>query len=137
MVEHTKAEIDYDRLANAIAKAVVQEERKEREEYSMSREWMKFIMYPVFFTVVVIMGCLAAFSFLKAFILAPDWNNSIVLIAAYIMLGLISLTLCLSTFWANKDLEKEKDKQYIASMFSNITSLVALIVAFVALIHEI
>lgn len=139
-MEREKQEINYDQLAKAIAKAIIEEEREEREQYSLTREWMKFILYPFFFTVSIIMACITVFSFYKAIKIAPALGNSLsesVQFIGYFMLSLISFTLGLTTFYTNKELEKEKDRQFVATVFSNITALVALIVALIALFHEI
>lgn len=138
-----KLEIDYDRLADTVAKAIVKEEIQEREKYSMPREWMKFILYPVFVLMGLCMAILAAFSIyevIKSFSIVGDSFEStikaIVRITGFSVLALFSCGVCLTTFWTNKELEKEKDRQYVASVLSNITSIVALVVALIALLKD-
>ena len=53
------ADIDYDKLAEAIVKA----NEKQSQKYSVSREWMKFIIYPVFWGVAIITGISIFFFF--------------------------------------------------------------------------
>ena len=57
--------------------------------------------------------------------------------AAYAGFMLLAFSLSISTFFLGKDIEKEKDRHFVASMFSNVTSLVALIVALIALFKDV
>ena len=54
-------EIDYDKLAEAMVKANV----KHQEQYSPSREWMKYILIPIFWGVAVISGLLVIAMFVS------------------------------------------------------------------------
>lgn len=138
-----KLEIDYDRLADTVAKAIVKEETQEREKYSMPREWMKFILYPMLVVMGVFMAILAAFSFYETIKAIPsiDWPfqsfiKALVRMLGFFVLAMFSSGVCITTFLANKELEKEKDRQYVASVLSNITSIVALVVALIALLKN-
>ena len=133
-------DIDYDRLADSIAKAIVSEQRKEQEKYSISREWMKFILYPVFLLISIGMACFSCFSFYKVFTLISSFGKTIIGLFQFIgffMLGLVSSALCILSILTYKELQNENDRQIIATLFSNTTALVALIVALIALLHEI
>lgn len=131
--------IDYEKLGEAVAKAIVREEAKENEKYSLPREWMKFILYPIMIAIGLGMACLCVFSFYKAIGLIPFFGTSLIGSLQFIglfALGLFSIALCITTFWTSKEIEAENDRQFVATMFSNITALVALIVAIVALFQE-
>ena len=56
-IDEVNIEIDYDKLAEAIVKA----NETQTNQYSMSREWMKFIIYPVLWGVAIVTGILAIF----------------------------------------------------------------------------
>ena len=136
-IDEVNIEIDYDKLAEAIVKA----NEKQANQYSMSREWMKFIIYPVFFGTSV-MSAILSLSFgiysVKALLDAMSGNAMDLqlfikgLVSFMICLYLISI--CLSTYFTGKEIDKEDDKQYVATMFSNVVALVALVVSLVALV---
>lgn len=131
--------IDYEKLGEEVAKAIVKEETKESEKYSLPREWMKYILHPILTLIGLAMAFLTAFLFYKVFGLISSFGTSLIgslKLSGFLMLGLFSLSLCLSTFWANKEIDKEKDRQFVAAMFSNVMALVALIVALVALFKD-
>ena len=132
------AEIDYDRLAEAIVKS----NEKQSQKYSVSREWMKFIIYPVFWGVAIITGMLAVAFFAygareMAFQLNAmqnvDWMQLATSILA-LTIGFFLIAVSLSTIFTAKEIDKEKDRQYVATMFSNIVALVALVVSMIALV---
>ena len=54
-------EIDYDKLAEAIVKA----NAIHQEQYSPSREWMKYILIPIFWGVAILSGILAVAMFVS------------------------------------------------------------------------
>ena len=56
-------EIDYDKLAEAIVKA----NTKQQEQYSPSREWMNYILIPIFWGVAILSGILAIAMFVSLF----------------------------------------------------------------------
>lgn len=132
--------IDYDKLAEAIVKA----NEKQNQKYSMSREWMKFIIYPVFWGVAIIVGILAIafliyggktiFELANINTLAEFDLSKIVAGIVSFCLGLFLMSICLSTIFTAKEIDKETDRQYVAAMFSNIVALVALVVSLVALL---
>lgn len=138
-VSATVDPINYDKLAEAIVRA----NNKESNKYSVSREWMKFIIYPVFWGVTIIAGILAiAFLIYGGVTLVQvtnisaanfDFMKAVTGIVAF-CLGLFLISICLSTVFTAKEIDKETDRQYVAAMFSNIVALVALVVSLVALV---
>lgn len=134
------ADIDYDRLAEAIVKA----NEKQSQEYSVSREWMKFIIYPVFWGVAIIAGIMSVIcmiygigtlvSFVNTTVLSEiNWHELTTGFLS-ICIGFFMITVCLATIWTAKEIDQEKDRQYVAAMFSNIVALVALVVSLIALV---
>lgn len=134
------AEIDYNRLAEAIVKA----NEKQANQYSVSREWMKFIIYPVFWCVAAVTGLLAvaflvhggtalveSFGAISAAVF--DWSQASIGVLTF-SIGLFLVAMCLATIFTAKEIDKEKDRNYVASMFSNIVALVALILSLIALV---
>lgn len=47
---------------------------------------------------------------------------------------LICIAIALPAFWTGKEFDQEKDRQFVVSVFSGMLSLVALIVAIIALV---
>lgn len=135
-----KIEIDYDKLAEAIVKA----NEKQANQYSVSREWMKFIIYPVFWCVAIVTGLLAvaflvyggtalaeAFGAISTAVI--DWSQASIGFLVW-CIGLFLVSLCLATIFTAKEIDKEKDRNYVATMFSNMVALVALILSLIALV---
>lgn len=139
-VSATVEPIDYDKLAEAIVRA----NNKESKKYSMSREWMKFIIYPVFWGVAIIAGILAIACLIyggativqiaSIKTIAEFDLLKVVTGAVAFCIGLFLTSVCLATIFTAKDIDKEDDRQYVAAMFSNVVALVALIVSLVALV---
>lgn len=134
------AEIDYDRLAEALVKA----NEKQSQKYSVSREWMKFIIYPVFWGVAIITGLLAIaccvygakeMVFQINAMQNVNWKQLTIGVIA-LTIGFFLVAVSLSTIFTAKEIDKEKDRQYVAAMFSNIVALVALVVSLIALVKE-
>lgn len=140
-------EINYDRLSKSIAEAIVQREDEDRNSYSAPREWTKYVLHAatdlmaiVFLIASVYLGYLLtttvnAFQKYKGFSL--DLLISGGKAATYGGFMLLAFSLSISTFFLGKDIEKEKDRHFVASVFSNVTSLVALIVALIALLRDV
>lgn len=55
----TIVDIDYEKLANCMAKAIVEEHDRRINAQSITREWMKFIIAPVFWGISVLTAILA------------------------------------------------------------------------------
>lgn len=132
------AEIDYDKLAEAIVKV----SEKQNNQYSVSREWMKFIIHPVFWTVAIIAGLLSLAFFVYGGVelavqlntlYSADWQKIIVGFLA-VCIGFFLMAICLFTSFTAKEINEETDRQYIATMFANVVALVALVVSLIALV---
>lgn len=128
-------EIDYDKLAEAIVKA----NTKQQEQYSPSREWMKYILIPIFWGVAILSGILAIAMFVSLF-----QNTTAIFKTATItddiaflfefLITFFTAGFCVFSIVTAKEIDKENDRTYVASMFSNIVAIAALVVALVALV---
>ena len=130
-----KNEIDYDKLAESIVKA----NAKHHEQYSPSREWMKYILLPIFWGVAILSGILAIAMFVvfcqnisDVFKTATITDDIALLFEFFITF--FTAGFCVFSIITAKEIDKEKDRTYIASMFSNIVAIAALVVALVALL---
>ena len=134
-IEQINLEIDYDKLAESIVKA----SKIEDEKRSLSREWMKFVITPIFWLFTVISGLFAIGFFVEIFQIIKTLKGNIseweqwITIAVGFILSLSFVVVCIFTIATAREIEKENNKQYVAAMFSNIVALVALIVALIAL----
>jgi len=131
-------EIDYDKLAEAIVRA----NTKQQEKYSTSREWMKYILVPIFWGIAILSGILAIAMFISlcqnmttVFENGTLMENLVFLFKIFI--AFFSVSFCAFSIVAAKEIEKENDRTYVASMFSNIVATVALAVAIIALLKEV
>lgn len=129
-------EIDYDKLAEAISRV----QNRQEDKYSGTREWMKFILSPIFWTLALISAVLAitfliygACTLTGMFSAGLDWVAAITG-AIEFFIGLFLVAVCAFSWVSAKEIDEEKDRQYVASMFSNIVALVALIVSLIALV---
>ena len=140
-IQELNLEIDYDKLAEAMAKAQdisEDEENKKRKFTSGSFATLTMIAFYVF---SILVGLL---SVLMISVPIVSWNTlnwdgltnivtSIVAIAFCIVFAIL-LSLYTVLLWKSaKEIEREKDRNYIISVFSGIVSFAALIVALVAL----
>ena len=139
-VSATVEPIDYDKLAEAIVQATTKESKK----YSISREWMKFIIQPVFWGIAIVAGILSIAAFVYGVAILSqtigaesfaefDWLK-LFTGACTLIIGFFLITVCLTTIFTAKDMDKEDDRQYVAAMFSNVVALTALIVSLIALV---
>lgn len=135
-IEELNLDIDYDKLVEAFAKA----QDHQTDKYSGTREWMKFILTPIFWTLVVFSAILAlVFTIYGAKTLADmlfagfDWTTALTGLVA-IFIGFFLVTVSAFSWVSAKEIDAEKDRQYVASMFSNIVALVALVVSLIALV---
>ena len=137
-------EIDYEKFGNSVADAIVKKEREEAERYSVTREWLKFIMQPMIIVFGIIMALFTVYLFYRVYssvsIALKDLNainlNELIKALAFFVLTLFSSGFSLMAFFANRELGDEKDRQFISSLFSNVVALVALIVALIALFRD-
>jgi len=137
-IDEVNIEIDYDKLADAIVKA----SEKQTQQHSVSREWMKYIMHFVFWGLAIISGILAIICFVYSggIIIniesssTPTDLNKLFIAFLVLIIGLFLLSVCFFTIFSAKEINTETDRNYIASLFSNVVALVALIVSLVALV---
>lgn len=138
-VSATVEPIDYDKLAEAIVAA----QEKQTSQYSVTREWMKILVVPVFWGIAILTGL---------FGIAFVWQGGKTLVEALqkgaigwlmdacvggtgFIIGLFFVTVAMLTGASAKEVDKEKDKNFVVAVFSGIVSLVALVVSFVALVQ--
>lgn len=130
--------IDYDKLAQAIVAA----QEKQTSQYSVTREWMKILVVPVFWGIAIITG-LFGIAFVwqggRTFAEALQQSGKGWLAEACVggtgfIVGLFLVTVAILTGASAKEVDKEKDKNFVVAVFSGIVSLVALVVSCIALI---
>ena len=140
-IEQLNLEIDYDKLAEAIIKAQEISEDKENTKHKFTSGSFMMFVIGAFRAFAIILGILAAIMFLTPFIAwnSLQWSsftnvfNSIFTIIFCIVIAIV-LALYTALLWKSaKEIETEKDRNYIISVFSGIVSFAALIVALVAL----
>lgn len=136
-IENLNLEIDYDKLAEAIVKAEI----KQQESYSPSREWMKFILTPIFWGIVILSGLVSIAIFVLLFQNISDFpkDGSLIELTTWWLeicikfaIAMFSSGVCIFSVFMAKEIDEEKDRNYVASMFSNVVAIAALIVALVA-----
>lgn len=128
-------EIDYDKLAEAIVKA----NSKQQEEYSPSREWMKYILIPIFWGIAILSGILAIAMFISlcqniTSVFESGMSTEIIAFLFEFLITFFTAGFCVFSIVTAKEIDKENDRTYVASMFSNIVAIAALVVALVALL---
>lgn len=137
-VSATVDPIDYDKLAEAIVAA----QEKQTAQYSVTREWMKILVVPVFWLIAIITG-LFGIAFVwqggKTLVIALQQSATGWLMEACVggtgfIVGLFLVTVALLTGASAREVDKEKDKNFVVAVFSGIVSLVALVVSCIALI---
>ncbi len=136
-IDSVNLEIDYDKLAEAIVKA----QQKVNDSFSVSRETMKFILTPTLW-ILAFVCVVIAIAFVGVLISSindltkdlSNWLGSAVTILISFFITLFSAALAVFLGATAKEIDKETDRQYVASMFSNIVAIVALIVALIALV---
>ena len=143
-IDEVNIEIDYDKLADAIVKA----NEKQANQYSVSREWMKFIIYPVFKGTTIVTAILAVCCIVYGGISMCSSLKDLTVLHAnpmgcitnfaigglFFCIGLFISSVSFATAMTAKEIDKEKDRNYVAAMFSNVVALVALIISLVALV---
>lgn len=136
----TIIDIDYEKLADCVAKAIAEESDRRINAQSITREWMKFIIAPVFWGISVLTAILAAGFAINGASTFNSWSQNTTDIQSAVegfisfVLALICIGIALPAFWAGKEFDQEKDRQFVVSVFSGMLSLVALIVAIIALV---
>ena len=140
-IQELNFEIDYDKLAEAIAKTNNKIEAEANKSKKFTSGMFTMFVY-IFLRLIAILGWIIAFALLLGSIntfsemswstlpaVAENIFQIIYTIAIIVMLILYPLMLWKSA----KEIETEKDRNYIISVFSGIVSFAALIVALVAL----
>ena len=138
-ISATVEPIDYDKLAEAIVAA----QEKQTTQYSVTREWMKVLVMPVFWGIAIITGLFGiAFvwqggrTFVEALQQsASGWFMDTCVGGTGFIFGLFFITVAILTGASAKEVDKEKDKNFVVAVFSGIVSLVALVVSLIALIQ--
>jgi len=128
-------DIDYDKLAEAIVRA----NAKQQESYSPSREWMKYILTPIFWGIAILSGILAIAMFISLCqsIVTVFKSGALTEILAFLfefLIAFFTAGFCIFSIFTAKEIDKENDRTYVASIFSNIVAMSALVVALVALL---
>ena len=138
-INEVNIEIDYDKLADAIVIA----QSRQTEQYSVTREWMKLFLIPVFWGIAVIMGLLGiAFALYGGNLFAealqtsaPGWITDACVGGVEFAFGLFAIAVAFLSGATAKEVDKEKDKNFVVAVFSGIVSLVALVISFFALMQ--
>ena len=135
-IDSVNLEIDYDKLAEAIVKA----QQKANEQYSVSREMMKFVITPVFWILTFVTGFISVAFWGVLITSANDmlndenWLAGAITLLIVFFIAFFSLALTFFLGATAKEIDNENDRNYISSMFSNVVAIVALIVALIALV---
>lgn len=140
-IQELNLEIDYDKLAEAIVKANNKIEAEANNSKKFTSGMFSMFVF-IILRLIAILGWIIAFALLLGSIntiVEMSWNafpdvaenifQIMYMIAIIVMLILYPLMLWKSA----KEIETEKDRNYIISVFSGIVSLAALIVALIAL----
>ena len=134
-------EIDYDKLAESIVKA----QEKSENEANKKRKFTSgsfAMLITVAFSVFSIFVALLSVSLILALIVSwhtLQWNGftniviSILTIVFSIVFAIVLGSYAVLLWKSAKEIETEKDRNYIISVFSGIVSFAALIVALVSL----
>ncbi len=139
-IQNLNLEIDYDKLADAIVRA----QRKSEERPKVGKYTKGVLTLPLllFFRGIAILGWLLAactpYSLFQTFH-NVSWKKAGAVVGNLISIVTaiaIALSIALFSFilWKSaKEVENEKDRFFLVSLFSGIVSFVALIVAVIAL----
>lgn len=141
-IQELNLEIDYKKLAQAIVEAQNDAEKQQTEGKSFVSKSFAFWI-SLFFRFVSIFGiavCIIGFiAIIQYAINTAVWTPANNIVANVFALGIVGLVLvafgayCIVMWRAAKEIEQEKDKNFIVAVFSGIVSFAALIVALVAL----
>lgn len=163
-IESLNLEIDYDKLAKAIVKAnqeanivEVNSDTKEKTKISVvirnifnvvfrhkgsegilltgSLSLITRFIFLLMFAVSIVLG-ISFIVFGFQIFDTKEWLKSSITFAFLFLLGFTSIMLGVIFKGASNDLETEKDKNYITSIFSAIVAFTALIVSFVDLFKD-
>ena len=139
-IQELNLEIDYDKLATAIVKAkeIEQDKNKQTKSVSMFFATIISIVFGVVgaFSVIMAIGSIIAFFKYLPNGVFNNFNsaiNTIGQIVIYLIFFSLFILFAIMLFVSTKEISKEKDRNYIVSVFSAVTSLSAFIVAVIAL----
>lgn len=133
-------EIDYDKLAEAIVAALDKTDKNQQNKNTLSKGLAKMasFVFLILSALVFVFAMYIFFSVIIFFIFLPDCKYEhlyqyilfpIILIVLIIILVIISVF-----FWkVSEEIEKEKDKNYLITLFSSMVSVAALVVAILSL----
>ena len=132
------AEIDYNKLAEAIVKANYKVEEEKQQHNTLDKGLIKltkalFIVMGIVCFLFVSCGAVAIFKIFQTI----NWTDIIGVIAYFItMLLFVAIFVYVILFGINlfksaKDIENEKDRNYIIAIFSTIIGFVSLIISLV------
>ena len=140
-IQELNLEIDYDKLAEAIVKANSQLDAEANKSKKFTSGMFSISVF-VILRVIALLGWIVAFTLLIGSIntfIEMSWNDfSTISGNIFQIIYSITITVLLVLYplmlWKSaKEIETEKDRNYIISVFSGIVSFAALIVALVAL----
>ena len=140
-IRELNLEIDYDKLAEAIVKANSQLDLEANKSKKFTSGMFSISVF-VILRVIALLGWIIAFALLICSIntfIEMSWNDfSTISGNIFQIIYSITITVLLVLYplmlWKSaKEIETEKDRNYIISVFSGIVSFAALIVALVAL----
>ena len=161
-IQELNLEIDYDKLAEAIVKAqgkqVAEIEEMVKSKCSIWKKIGCFIInqnpsnketlinyfkFPiVWFFRIITLTCLVLFPAVIEFsiggmlalpIKAQSWSDWVFYIEIYLLIPVFILGFGISTWAAANQFSREKDKNFVLTLFSGVISFVALIIAVIAL----
>ena len=137
--------INYKKLATEIVKAQskAEDKREQKQGKSVSNLFamiigVAFIIIGVFSVLMAIGGVITFIHYISN-IPNSIWGNfsaivnSVEQIIIYLLIIFVFAIISFVLFVSAKDISREKDRNYIVSVFSALTSLAALVVAFIAL----
>ena len=132
-------EIDYDKLADAIVKANIKVEEERQNQNTLDKGLTKFTkaLFIAMGIVCFLFASCGVVAIVKVF-QTINWEDAVGVIAYFIAMALFLAIFVyvvlfgINLFKSAKDIEKEKDRNYIIVIFSTIISFVSLIVSLVA-----
>ncbi len=146
-------EIDYDKLAQSIVNAqektnidtiknaVIEAHKKinkKEDGFKYSREFLKVIIFPTLciLTVVGVVGFICSVAYIVEVCKAFNFTelDSYIQFIVTIAIGILSLLFAIFSGLTAKEVNKGNDMGTLSSIFSNMVSFVALIVAIIALL---
>ena len=140
-IQELNLDIDYDKLAEAIVKAREKSEDEANKKRKFTSGSFAMLITVAFrgFSIFVGLLCVAILAALIFTWNSFKWNTfanaagSIMALFMFISFAIVAGIYAVLLWKSAKEIETEKDRNYIISVFSGIVSFAALIVALVAL----